>query len=151
MADIYHSFPITASAPKVFEGMTTPQGLDAWWTLRAAGHPAEGAEYALYFGEKYDWRAVVTRSVPGREFELRMTRSGPDWAGTRVGFQLIDKNGFVQVRFHHLGWPEANEHFRTSSYCWAMYLRLLRRYVESGELVPYERRLDACSGTARRS
>jgi hypothetical protein len=33
-------------------------------------------------------------------------------------------------------------HYRTSSFCWAMYLRLLKRYVEHGEVVPYEKRLD---------
>ena len=31
---------------------------------------------------------------------------------------------------------------RTSCYCWVMYLRILKRYVEHGEMVPYERRLD---------
>jgi uncharacterized protein YndB with AHSA1/START domain len=30
-----------------------------------------------------------------------------------------------------------------SCYCWAMYLRVLRRYLEHGERVPYEGRLDA--------
>jgi len=33
--------------------------------------------------------------------------------------------------------------FGTSCYCWAMYLRLLARHVERGEVVPYEARLDA--------
>jgi Activator of Hsp90 ATPase homolog 1-like protein len=30
---------------------------------------------------------------------------------------------------------------KISSYCWAMYLRILKRYVEFGEEVPYEKRL----------
>jgi len=42
----------------------------------------------------------------------------------------------------HTGWPEDNKHWRISCYCWAMYLRLLRRYLEYGEIVPYERRLE---------
>ena len=42
----------------------------------------------------------------------------------------------------HLGWPEANAHYRTSCHCWALYLRVLRRYLENGESVPYEVRLD---------
>ena len=32
----------------------------------------------------------------------------------------------VWVRFHHCGWLTANEHFRISNHCWAMYLRILR-------------------------
>ena len=34
------------------------------------------------------------------------------------------------------------EHFRISSYCWAMYLRVLKRGVEFGEAVPYKDRLN---------
>jgi hypothetical protein len=85
---------------------------------------------------------MVTRFQPEKEFELRLTRSHEDWAGTRVGFALQERNGQTQVRFHHLGWPSANEHYRISCYCWAMYLRLLKRYVEYGEVVPYEKRLE---------
>ena len=44
---------------------------------------------------------------------------------------------------HLAGWLEANAHFRRSSYCWAMYLRLLQRYLEQGETVPYADRLGA--------
>jgi len=39
------------------------------------------------------------------------------------------------------GWPAVNEHYRISSYCWAMYLRILQRYLEHNESVPYESRL----------
>jgi hypothetical protein len=60
-----------------------------------------------------------------------------------VGFLLEEKAGVTEVHFHHRGWPLANEHYKTSSYCWAMYLRLLKRHVERGELVPYEDRLNA--------
>ena len=49
----------------------------------------------------------------------------------------------TQVRFRHVGWPAPNEHWRISNFCWAMYLRVLRRSLEYGEAVPYEGRLDA--------
>jgi hypothetical protein len=32
---------------------------------------------------------------------------------------------------------------RISCHCWALYLRLLRRHLEFGESVPYDRRLEA--------
>ena len=142
MADIVHDFPIKATAQRVFRGISTPEGLDTWWTKKSAGIPALGNEYALWFGPDYDWRAVVSRCVPGKEFELRMTRAQEDWSPTRVGFDLEEKNGVTQVRFHHLGWPEPNEHFRISCYCWAMYLRHLKRNIETGIVVNYEDRLD---------
>lgn len=140
MPDISHDFPIKASRGRVFQAVSTPTGLDTWWTKRSSGEPAEGAEYELWFGPEYDWRAVVSRYIPSTEFELKLTHAQKDWQGTRVGFVLEENDGVTQVRFHHAGWPEANDHYRGSCYCWAMYLRLLRRYVETGETVPYEDR-----------
>lgn len=142
MADIIHYFPIKAPSQKVFQTISTPAGLDAWWTKRSSGEAKSGSEYELWFGPKYDWRAVVSRLKPNSEFELEMTRAHEDWQGTRVGFHLQEKDGLTHVRFHHMGWPKANEHYYTSCYCWAMYLRLLKRNVEHGEFVPYEDRLE---------
>jgi len=120
----------------------TPGGLDAWWTKRSAGEPSEGAEYELWFGPEYDWRARVTRCVPDAEFELELTRADADWTGSRVGVHLENQGDTTRVRFRHTGWPAANAHYRTSCHCWALYLRVLRRYLEHGESVPYEDRLD---------
>ena len=142
MPDILHDLPIDVPRLRVFEALTTPEGLDLWWTARSAGTPAPGAEYELWFGPDYDWRARVTRVVPGEEFELELVRADPDWTGTRVGCRLEDRGGGTWLRFWHTGWREASEHYRISSYCWAMYLRILRRALEHGERVPYEQRLD---------
>jgi len=142
MANIFHQFPINAPLEKVFRAVSTPVELDAWWTKRSSGKAAEGEVYTLWFDPEHDWRAAVSRCVPQTEFELTMTRSEADWGGTRVGFRLDDNKGVTLVRFHHKDWPEINEHYRVSCFCWAMYLRLLKRYVEFGEVVPYEDRLD---------
>jgi uncharacterized protein YndB with AHSA1/START domain len=141
-ADILHDFPIAVPRARVFEGVSSPAGLDEWWTARSSGAPVPGSEYQLWFGPEYDWRAVVTVAEPDRAFELRLTRSLDDWLGTRVGFQLEPAAAGTQVRFYHTGWPGTSAHYRTSCYCWAMYLRVLRRHLEFGERVPYERRLD---------
>ncbi len=142
MADIFHHFPISAPLPQVLHAVSSPEGLDAWWTKSSSGEPRQQSEYTLDFGPEHKWRAVVTHSG-NTKFELELTQAQEDWLGTRVGFVLEERDGTTQVRFHHVGWPEANEHYHGSCYCWAMYLRLLKRYVEHGEIVPYESRLDA--------
>lgn len=142
MVDILHDFPIKAPINRVFWAVSTPEGLDEWWTKRSKGSPLLGSEYELWFGAEYDWRARVTRCTPDAEFEVEMTHADGDWIGTRVGFHLDAKDQHTWVRFYHTGWPGANEHYRISSCCWAMYLRILRRYLEHGETVPYEDRLD---------
>jgi len=54
---------------------------------------------------------------------------------------LNDKENLTEVSFYHVGWKENNEHYKISCYCWAMYLRILKRYIEFGEEVAYEKRL----------
>jgi uncharacterized protein YndB with AHSA1/START domain len=143
MPDILHDFPIRVPPARVFEAVSTPAGLDRWWTARSTGAPGVGFEYQLWFGPEYDWRATVSQCDPPRAFELTVTVAMPDWTGTRVGFQLEERPFGTQVRFWHAGWAAADDHFRTSSYCWAMYLRILQRALEHGEDVPYPDRLTA--------
>ena len=142
MHDILHDFTIKASPSDVFDAISTPDGLDRWWTRQSGGAPTVGAPYKLDFGPGFDWQALVTECAPSRAFELEMTQADHDWVGTRVGFHLEPGDGMTRVRFYHTGWPSANEHYRVSCYCWAMYLRVLKRALEYGESVPYESRLE---------
>ncbi len=142
MPDILQDFPISAPPASVYDAVTLPSLLNQWWPKQSRGHPEVGVVYELDFGPEYQWRAEVTRAEPGVAFELRMLESDADWSGTRVGFELSPIADGTHVSFYHRNWPEANGHFRTSCHCWALYLRVLRRHVELGEVVPYEQRLN---------
>lgn len=141
MADLFHYFPINAPLEKVFESISTPKGLDIWWSKSSTGKPAIGEVYRLFFGADYNWEAVVSKFIPEKEFELTMTKADSDWISSKLGFTLTVNNNVTEVHFYHTGWKEDNEHFRISNFCWAMYLRILKRNLEFGEEVPYEDRL----------
>ena len=143
MPDIYHTLSIAGSKERIFEAIGTGEGLNSWWTLTARGVPRSGAIYDFGFGPDYQWQAEVIRCEPGVVLEWKMTQSAPDWMGTCVGFQLKAVGDATQVDFHHTGWLERSDHYRVSSFCWGMYLRLLRRYIERGEVVPYDKRSQA--------
>lgn len=142
MAAIKHSFPVKAPAKEVWEAVALPTGLDEWWTLRSEGVPEPGAVYTLYFGPEYHWKAAVTRCIESKLFELEMTEAEPDWKGSRVSVELSERdNGTTMVDFVHSGWAEESHHYKSSSFCWAMYLRIMKRFVEHGEHVDYSQRL----------
>ena len=63
MPDIIHEFFVNASPGRVFEMFSTAEGMNRWWTKEASGEPKLNAEFRLYFGPGYDWRARVTRYV----------------------------------------------------------------------------------------
>jgi len=142
LPEIVQDLPIRAPLADVFDAVSRPAGLNEWWTKSSRGEPALDAEYELGFGAGYDWRAKVSAFDAGHAFELTMTQADPDWLHTRVGFTLERKDQLTWLRFHHAGWPSVNEHYRVSCHCWAMYLRVLRRFLDFGESVPYDQRLD---------
>lgn len=144
MPEILLDIPIAAAAEDVYAAISTPAGLDAWWTDDAHAETVDGQmQFDLFFGPEYHWRADVVAQTPPTEFTLRMTRADEDWTGTLVHFRLDATEDLTWLRFSHSGWPSVNEHFRIFAQCWAQYLRLLRRYLERGEVVPYHDRLDA--------
>ncbi|MEZ5294362.1 MAG: SRPBCC domain-containing protein [Vicinamibacterales bacterium] len=142
MPDILHRLPIAAPIARVFETIATPAGLNAWWTLDARGVPGHGEAYDLGFGPEYQWKALVAAVDEPRWIEWEMIEADADWTGTRVGARLTETGERTIVDFYHTGWRHPNAHFRTSSCCWAQYLRILRRFLEHGERVPYADRLD---------
>ncbi len=142
MADIYHYFPINASLSEVFNSVSTPEGLNRWWSKTSKGNLAIGETFTLFFGPKHTWTAKVSKLVSNKEFELTITDANSEWNDTKVGFILDFKNNITNVQFYHIGWKESSEHYRISCYCWAMYLRILKRYLEFGEEVSYENRLE---------
>lgn len=143
MPDILQIVPIRVPAQRVFEAVSTPAGLNGWWTARCSGVPEPDAAYELWFGPEYDWRGRVVACRPPEAFEIEIVKADGDWTATRVAFRVHERDGTSWLRFSHVGWPHANDHFATSAHCWALYLRILRRLLEHGERVPYERRLDA--------
>jgi hypothetical protein len=43
MPDILHDLPIKAARERVFQAVSTCEGLDCWWTKRSSGNPCERA------------------------------------------------------------------------------------------------------------
>lgn len=140
MFDIHHNFVVKAASNRVFEALTTPQGLDSWWTLQSSGVPEIGNLYTFYFGPEFDWRAEVVHMVSDKKLTWKMVKTMDDWKDTQVGFELTEKDRNTQVHFFHLGWAQANEHFGITTFCWGQLLNGLKNYVEKGIIIPHAQR-----------
>lgn len=140
MYSIQHQFIIKKSAQQVFDALTSPAGLNAWWTLDAQGKPELGEAYRWYFGPEYDWQAQVCHVVQGKELTWRMVVAMDDWMPTQVGFSLSENGGATTVSFFHKNWDAANDHYAITNFCWGQLLKGLKDYLENGVIVPFELR-----------
>lgn len=137
---IYHDLIIKAEISQVFKGISAPELLNEWWTDTCKGELALGGEFELGFTQSCIWHGRVTKLTTNKKFELLIVNSHEDWDDTKVGFVLDEKNNATKICFYHSDWKNLNEHFRISSYCWAVYLRILKGYLEKGIRVAFKER-----------
>ena len=138
--NIYHNLLIKASPKQVFDAVSQPEHLNNWWSLKSSGKPELYSEYNLNFTDKYNWYCKVSKVKVNASFHLKMTESDEDWMPTTFGFELEPKDIGTYLRFSHQNWPENNDHFKHSSFCWALLLNGLKKYLEKGVVIPFESR-----------
>lgn len=140
MADLFHNLTIENDISDVYHAFSDPEELNKWWTKESSGKASEGEFYRMFFGVPHDWRFKVTIAQLPSRFEWQVVQADPDWKDTRLGVQLSEDDKGTSVAFYHTGWPEENEHFKHSNFCWALLLNGLKQYLEKGTITPFEER-----------
>ena len=133
MPDILHRVGIAAEPMRVFEALTTAEGVRNWWSEDTQGDASEGG--AFQFRQN---RLDVVHADPSL---VAWRYSGPatEWVGTEISFRLEWREGQTIVLFKHAGWREPVEFMHHCSTKWATFLLSLKDYVERGEGRPEPR------------
>ena len=148
--DIIIGIEIATTAHKLFDALTTDQGVAGWWT-KAKTQAAVGGINEFVFGQ-----GTVTFQVEklerGRAVGWSAQNVPPDWKGTRVLFELSDgaKAGFVTLRFSHTGFKAATPVVAFTYYAWAQFLRSLKLFLETGKGEPFGSLASIAAGTTPR-
>src|SRR6478752_5959456 len=129
MPDILHRVGMRTSAAKVYEALTTTDGLSRWWVTGTTGETREGGVVKLRpDGDAYDMKVVASR--PGAVVEWECVGGTPEWRGTHVTFRLKPKGDETYVLFTHAGWREPVEFMHHCSTKWALFLMSLKSWLE---------------------
>lgn len=139
MVDILHRIGVETPTPeKVYDALTTIDGLAGWWTDDTTGSPDVGGVLEFRFLPGGFDMEVVDAQPPER-IQWRVV-SGPDeWLGTTVDWDLRQEGDYTIVLFKHGGWTEPGEFMHHCSTKWASYLLSLKALVETGEGAPSPR------------
>ncbi|CAG5016865.1 hypothetical protein DYBT9275_05653 [Dyadobacter sp. CECT 9275] len=137
MADILHRVGIqTASIEKVYQALTTRDGLAGWWTTNTSGEGDQtGNIIAFRFGAGgFDMRVTELREPAYVRWEVS---DGPEeWIGTSISFELRQEDDFIILLFKHMNWQEPVEFMHHCSTKWAVFLMSLKSLIETGKGSP---------------
>lgn len=132
MADIRHNVSIKAGARKVYEAITTQEGIEGWWCKNTIAKLELGFVNVFTFGTSRN-EMKVTQLVPDQKTEWTCIGTTEEWMGTTISFELVAKEEERTIlRFSHAGWREATDFFAHCSYDWAIFLKSLKSLCETG-------------------
>lgn len=141
MYTIYHNFVVNVSKEKFFEAVSTPTGLNNWWTLQCNGIPKLSEVYNLNFTDEYNWFAKISKFEDNESIEYSMLDAMEEWLPTQFGFKLNEINANkTEIEFYHTNWKEVSKEYKVASFCWAMLLNQLKNYLENGIITPFKDR-----------
>ena len=135
MPDIMHLYKIHASSDRVYEAITTADGIRQWWTRDAAIEPKIGAagEFGFY-AKRFVAKVTVEDLKPRSRVQWKVTNAA--WPGLDIEFSLTTAGSDTNLLFAHRGFPQTDEGFASATTRWGFYLLSLKRYLETGRGTP---------------
>jgi uncharacterized protein YndB with AHSA1/START domain len=138
MVDIVHRIGATAPLDKVYDAVTTVDGLAAWWTEDTSGDSAvDGVVKFRFYAGGFDMK--VLELEPAKRVLWEVVDGPQEWIGTTVSWRFSQEDDFTIVLFEHRGWREPVEFMYHCSTKWATFLMSLKALVETGEGAPAPR------------
>jgi uncharacterized protein YndB with AHSA1/START domain len=128
MPDILHRVGIKTTPEKVFEALSTVEGLSHWWVADTAGDAKQGGIILFGFSDM-----KVVELKPNKLVKWKCVRGPEEWVGTDLTFQLVPNDDQTFVLFTHANWKEPVEFMYHCSTKWATFLLSLKDWLERAE------------------
>lgn len=158
MPNIRQTLLIAANPERIYNAITTSEGLSAWWTpnVFATAEPDTIANFP--FGNGYVKRMRIENLIPSEKVQWKCIEGDQEWIGTSIRFTLLqnDNATFLEtnpeirgqveqnpapaatmLHFEHNNWGAYTTTFAECSYTWGQFLRSLKLYCETGEGKPW--------------
>ena len=139
MPSILHRIIIHASPEKIYEAVSTVEGLRNWWTEDISidtDEMREGTKIQFRFGDQGPDMKVI-KLDPEKKVSWECIGGTTDWIGTQFHFRPVEINGVQVMVFSHTGWPDETEFFAHCNSRWAYFMLSLKSYLETGKGTPY--------------
>ncbi len=140
MANIEHLQTVHAPASKVYETLTTAEGLSEIWTNELIVNNQVGFVNEFRFGSDDVTKMKIEELIPNKKVVWHCIDSDAEWIGTMISFDIEEKNGKSFLTLRHMNWKEVTPFYRSCNYNWAFFLYSLKCYCEDGEGIPYHKR-----------
>ena len=159
MPNIHHELVIGTARDKIYDAITSQEGLAAWWSPDTKAQPIVNSIVRFPFGPEYFKEMKITELKPSQLVRWICITGAEEWIGTTISFELRsadqenmldshselkdqiqqqgDNNKMTVLIFHHDDWKDYTSMFAECNYTWAQFLRSLKLLCETGKGRPW--------------
>jgi hypothetical protein len=125
-----HTTIIIADAT-AHEAFNSINSISKWWTENVEGHSQKlNDEFTVHFGETFMTIRVV-ETIPGQKivwlvidcYKHWIKNNKTEWTGTKICFEITEKENKTQVQFIHVGLIPGLECYDGCSSAWSAYIQ----------------------------
>src|SRR6187455_2209439 len=138
-----HTIAITVNATTedVFKSINN---VTKWWTENLEGNSEKpGDEFTVRFGDVHVSTQKLVEVIPDKKVvwlvtdsQLNFIKDKQEWTGTKISFEIVEKDNKITIRFTHGLVPEI-ECFNACSNAWGDYINnSLSNLVNTGKGQP---------------
>ncbi len=140
--DFTTGIQVSQAPARVFEAINNVRG---WWSENIAGcTDRPGCEFLYHYQDIHRSKIKVVEAVPDKKVVwvvednyFKFTRDKSEWKGTKVIFEIMEKDGRTAMRFTHEGLVPQYECYEVCQDAWSHYIQdSLRGLIETGKGEP---------------
>ena len=140
MPGVLQIVKIHASPERVYQALTTADGIRNWWTRDADLDTAVGGlgEFRFQGGKVHANVRIDALDAPTRVAWTALSGGGKfdEWAGTTILFELRAAGDYTILNLAHRGFAQVDEGFTLVTRGWGHYMQSLQKYLETGQGTP---------------
>lgn len=133
--DMLHEVKMKGSPKKVFDSITTKEGLKGWWTSDIDSN--NGILNFYFYKRSGMFRMAIDRVIKNKLVEWTCLGADKEWKGTKIVFEIEHEKNYSILRFTHSGWNSISGYFRRCNTTWGHLMIVLKDYVEGKNPGPY--------------
>ena len=133
---------VKATAQEAFKNINS---VTKWWTENLEGSSEKpGDEFTVRFGDVHLSTQKLVEVIPDKKVvwlvtdsQLNFIKDKQEWTGTKISFEIVEKNNKTTIDFTHHGLVPGIECFNACSNAWGDYINnSLRSLVNTGKGQP---------------